>query len=426
MARIGEIKTEHGVIETPCLTPVATQAAVKTLTSEEAEKTGAQILIANTLFLHLRPGENVVAKAGGLHKFMNWKRPLMTDSGGFQVFSWGFGKDFGIGKISKIQLHAVSRGAPSEASAQNPHIFANMAFYKDVYEGARAIKGDLRNSQSLTQSSQSLLNVEYGQQPRFLKITDEGVFFTSFIDGKKLFLGPKESIKIQEKLGADIIFAFDECPPPTANRKYMFNSLSRTHRWAKVCLGAKKSKQALFGIVQGGSYKTLRQKSAKFIGSLPFDGFGIGGEFGSDKMSEILKITIRELPEQKPRHLLGIGHLKDIPEIIKAGIDTFDCNVPTHYGRRGIAFIHAQERNSGRNFASLEKLNLLQAKFLKDKSPFDKKCSCFVCQNYKRNYISHLFRAKEITGLRLLTFHNLYFYNNFIEEIKNSIKAGKF
>lgn len=377
-ARIGVLKTEHGIVETPCLAPVATQAAVKALTNEETENVGSQILIVNTLYLHLSPGEKIVAKAGGLHEFMNWKNPLMTDSGGFQVFSWGFGKDFGIGKILKAN-----------------------------------------NSQLQNVSA----SIERGQQPRLLKITDEGVFFTSFLDGKKLFLGPRESIKIQEKLGADIIFAFDECPPPLADYKYMKNSILKTHNWAKVCLETKKTKQALFGIVQGGRYKDLRQESAKFIGSLPFDGFGIGGEFGADKnkMSEMLEQVVKELPEQKPRHLLGIGYLEDIPKIIKAGIDIFDCNVPTHYARRGIAFVHAQGRNSGHNFISFEKLNLKQAKFLKDKSSLDKKCFCFVCQNFKKNYISHLFRAKEITGLRLLTFHNLYFFNKYIEEVKRKI-----
>jgi len=366
-ARLGLLKTKHGVIETPCLVPVATQAVVKTLTSEEVKETKSQILICNTYHLHLKPGEDLIRKAGGLHQFMNWPGPLMTDSGGFQVFSLGFGKDYGIGKILKE---------------------------KNTGE------------------------IEYGQQPKLLKITQDGVYFRSFLDGKKIFLGPKESIKIQEKLGADIIFAFDECTSPIANYRYTKKSLERTHKWAIQCLKAKSAKrkaQSLFGIVQGGRFKDLRVESARFIGNLPFDGFGIGGEFGDDKkkMLVMLNWVIKELPQEKPRHLLGIGYLEDIPKIIERGVDLFDCNVPTHYARRGIAFV-----SSG-------KLDLGQAKFLKDNNSLDKKCSCFVCQNYKRNYICHLFRAKEITALKLLTFHNLYFFNNLIEKIREKIKQGK-
>jgi len=260
------------------------------------------------------------------------------------------------------------------------------------------------------------LRIEAGRQPKLIKITDNGVYFNSPFDGRKLFLGPKESIKIQEDLGADIIFAFDECTSPLADYKYTKKSLLKTHQWAEVCLAAKKSKQALFGIVQGGKYKDLRIEGAKFIGKLPFDGFGIGGEFGNDKkkMSEMLRWVIEELPEEKPRHLLGIGYLEDIPKIIKSGIDTFDCIVPTHYARRG------------RAFTSRGELDLGKSKFLIDKSPLDKNCSCFVCRDYKRNYISHLFRAREITALKLLTFHNLYFFNTFIEKIREEIKKGRY
>lgn len=363
-ARLGQLSTKHGVIETPCLVPVATQAVVKTLTSEEVKETKSQILICNTYHLHLKPGEDVIEKSGGLHKFMNWQRPLMTDSGGFQVFSLGFGRDYGTGKILKQK------------------------------------KND---------------EIEYGQQPKLLKITQDGVYFRSFLDGRKVFLGPRESIRIQEKLGADIIFAFDECTSPISDYQYTKKSLEKTHKWAKICLDSKKSEQALFGIVQGGKFKDLRIESARFIGSLDFDGFGIGGEFGDNKkkMLEMLDWTIKELPEEKPRHLLGIGYLEDIPKIIERGVDLFDCNVPTHYARRGIAF------------TSEGKLDLGRKVFLKDGKHLDKKCSCFVCQNYSRKYISHLFRAKEITALFLLTFHNLYFFNSFVEKLRKEIKQGK-
>jgi len=363
-ARLGILKTSHGEIETPTLVPVATQAAIKTLESREAEETKSQILICNTFHLHLKPGEKIVKDGGGLHKFMNWNRPLMTDSGGFQVFSLGFGRDLGVGKILK-------NSAPQDKS------------------------------------------VKEGEQPKLLRIGESGVEFRSPIDGAKLFLGPKESMKIQEALGADIIFAFDECPPPTADYEYAKKSMERTHRWAEVCIKEHNTKQALFGIVQGGRFKDLREESAKFIGSLPFTGFGIGGEFGERKMLPMIRIAINNLPEEKPRHLLGIGYLEDMVPIIQEGVDTFDCIVPTHYARRGFAF------------TSKGKLDMNKAAFLKDKRPLDPKCACRVCGEYTRSYIAHLIRAKEITGLKLLTFHNLFYFNTFVENIRNEIKKGR-
>lgn len=365
-ARLGILKTENGVIETPSLVPVATRAVIKTLTSEEVKQTKTQLIISNTFHLHLRPGENVVKKAGKLHKFMNWDRPIMTDSGGFQVFSLGFGRDFGVNKIVK------SKTKKEEA-------------------------------------------IKRFQQPKEVRITDDGAFFRSPIDGKKLFLGPKESIKIQEKLGADIIFAFDECPPPHANFDYVKDSMEKTHRWADVCLKTKGSRQALFGIVQGSEFKRLRQESSKIIGAMGFDGFGIGGDMGINRnmTRQVLSWAIPNLDEKKPRHLLGIGYLENMEDIIKEGVDLFDCTVPTHYARRGIAFV-----SSG-------KLDLRKEIFLNDKKPLDKKCECFVCQNYKRNYICHLFRANEITAMRLVTFHNLFFFNTYVENIRKKIKEGK-
>jgi len=366
-ARVGILKTPHGEIETPTFVPVATQGTLKTLDPFEAQAVGSQILIANTFHLHLKPGDKIVKTNGGLHDFINWPKPLMTDSGGFQVFSLGFGTDFGTGKMYKNQTGQVK-------------------------------------------------TVEQNAQPKSLRITDQGVYFRSPIDGQQLFIGPKESIKIQENLGADIILAFDECPPPMASLQYMQKSLIKTHNWALDCLKAKKSKQALYGIVQGGAYKDLRKESARFIGSLPFDGFSIGGEFGGDKksMSKMISWTVGVLPKSKPNHLLGIGHPDDIELVIKAGVDSFDCIIPTHYARRGIAFI-----NKGQ-------LDMSDSKFLKDQSPIDKKCSCMVCQNYKRSYLCHLFKAREITALKLLSFHNLYFFNNRVKEIREKIKNGKF
>lgn len=362
-ARIGILKTPHGEVETPSFVGVATQAVVKTLAAEEVKQTGSQILISNTFHLHLKPGEKYLKKAGGIHKFMNWDRPLMTDSGGFQVFSLGFGRDHGVGKILKG-------------------------------------KTDLK--------------VTTSKKPKNVKITEDGVFFRSPKDGQKLFIGPRESIAIQESIGADIMFAFDECTSPVADYYYTKQSLEKTHKWAQICLESKKTDQALYGIVQGGKFEDLRTESAKYIGSLPFDGFGIGGEFGDEKhtMADMLSFTLPHLPEGKPIHLLGIGHLEDIPEIMKSGIDTFDCIVPTHYARHGVAF------------TSEGRLDMKKSKFLEDNSPLDKKCPCNTCINYKRDYITHLFRAAEITGLRLLTFHNLHFFNSYVEKIRTDIKKG--
>lgn len=364
-ARLGILETPHGVVETPCLVAVATQATVKCLDSKEVEAAKSQILISNTFHLHLRPGEKTVKASGGLHKFMNWPKPLMTDSGGYQVFSFGFGKEFQMGKI-------LNKTEP--------------------------------------------LSVKAGRQPKALKITPDGVFFQSPIDGRDLFLGPKESIKIQEQLGADIIFSFDECPPPIADYEYTKKSLKRTHLWAEACLKAKKTDQAIYGIVQGGKFKDLRIESANFISSLPFDGFGIGGELGFDKkeMFRMLNWVTKVLPDHKPRHLLGNGHIDDLIKIFQSGVDTVDCVIPTHYARCGTAF------------TSAGKLNLKRLSLFKDKNPIDKNCSCFVCQNYKRNYIAHLFKVHEITALKLLSFHNLYFFNTYIEKIREGIKSGRY
>lgn len=364
-ARLGILKTPHGEIETPAFVPVATQAVVKTLTWEEVVAAKSQLLICNTYHLHLKPGEAIVKRNGGLHEFMKWPRPLMTDSGGFQVFSLGFGKDFGIGKLLKEKHHGAE--------------------------------------------------ITHGQQPKLLTITDDGVWFTSFIDGKKMFLNPKSSMRIQEALGADIIFAFDECTSPIADHPYTVRSLERTHRWARESLDAVRSNQALYGIVQGGRFKDLRQKSARMIAGMEFSGFGIGGEFGDDKktMFSMLKWVMNELPEEKPRHLLGIGYPEDMPLVMSAGVDTFDCTLPTHAARHGIAY------------TSEGKIDIIKSRFLKDKSPLDRKCPCMVCGTYSRSYLCHLMRAKELTVLRLLTIHNLHFFNSLAENLREQIKKGR-
>ena len=363
LARLGLLETPHGVVETPAFVPVGTQACVKTLEGWEVEKANSQLIIANTYHLHLRPGEDILKKHGGIHNFMKIDRPIMTDSGGFQVLSLGFGRDHGVSKIMKYD------------------------------SGEVIMKGD---------------------QPKLLKITEDGVEFTSYLDGSKLFIGPKESIKIQESIGADIMYAFDEATVPTATKEYTVASIEKTHRWADVCLKTRKTDQALFGIVQGGKFEDLRIESAKFIGSRPFDGFGIGGEYGSDKekMTRMIKRVVEELPEDKPRHLLGVGFLEDMEPIIKSGVDTFDCTVPTHYARHGAAF------------TSEGKLDMSKTIFLSSKKPLDPKCGCYVCERYSRGYIAHLIKAHEITGLKLLSFHNIWFFNNYVAEIRKKIKRG--
>lgn len=366
-ARLGILKTPHGEVETPAFVPVGSQAVVKTLDSVETEESRSQILICNTFLLHVRPGEKIIRAAGGLHRFMHWSRPLMTDSGGFQVFSLGFGKDLGVGKIVKY-----------------------------FHEG----KGKSRILKS--------------SHPKQVKITNDGAYFRSPFDGKEIFLGPRESIKIQEMLGADIMFVFDECTPPFAEKAYIEKSLTRTHKWAKECLRARRSRAALFGIVQGSGFRDLREESARFLNNLDFDGFGIGGDLGKNKaeMKKILRWTIPHLTPEKPRHLLGIGHPRDMPIIAKEGIDLFDCTVPTHYARNGTAF------------TSQGKLSLRNLSYLKDRKPLDPKCQCRVCTTYQRDYITHLFRSREITALSLLTFHNLFFFNQTATDIREKIERG--
>lgn len=365
-ARLGILKTPHGIVETPAFVPVATLAAMKALTSRDITETKSQIIIANTYHIHVTCGENVVAKAGGIHTFMNWNGPIMTDSGGFQVFSLGFGRDYKVGKVMKF--------FPEESEEY----------------------------------------IKSGSQPVHVKITEDGVYFQSPVDGSKLFLGPKESMKIQEKIGADMIFAFDECTAPLSTRLYVESALDRTHRWAKICRDSVKGKQALFGIVQGSRYQDLREKSAKYINSLGFDGYGIGGDLGSKKgtITDILSWVTPHLDENKPRHLLGIGHIEDMEMIIRQGVDLFDCTTPTHYARRGTVF------------TSVGKLNLRKANFLNENKPLDVKCSCYVCQDYTRSYLSHLIHCREITAMNLLSFHNVHFFNAYVASIREKIKKG--
>ena len=367
-ARLGQIKTSHGVIHTPVFLPVATQATIKALDPDDLEKIGIDGILANTYHLHLRPGEATVAKMGGLHKFMAWPKPIMTDSGGFQVFSFGFGRDHQVGKIAKI------------------------------FPGQKTDFEDLK-------------------QPKLVKISEEGVSFCSHLDGCKIFLTPEKSIAIQEKLGADIIVAFDECTSPLASYKYTKESLARTHRWALRCLKTKKrDDQALFGIIQGGIWKDLRLESADFIENLPFAGICVGGSLGKSKkdMFKILNWVMPRLQKPRPRHLLGIGQMEDIVKSVACGIDLFDCVEPTRLARHGVFL------------TSKGKLNVLLARYKKDKNPPVKNCHCYTCRNFSRAYLHHLFKTKELLAYRLATIHNLHFMNEFMKEVREAIQEGKF
>ena len=338
-ARRGIVHTPHGDIQTPVFMPVGTQATVKSMTPEELKEIGAQIILSNTYHLYLRPGHKLVKEAGGLHNFMRWDRPILTDSGGFQVFSLG----------------------------------------------------DLR------------------------KITEEGVEFKSHLDGSKHFFSPESVMEIEEALAADIIMSFDECVGYPATREYTENSMERTTRWAKRCKAAHKNtdKQGLFGIIQGGFYKDLREKSARDLIELDLPGYAIGGiSVGEPKEEflDILRYTAPLMPRNKPRYLMGVGTPDYLIEAAIAGIDMCDCVLPTRIARNGTAMTW-----NG-------KVVVRNATYERDFSPLDPECDCYTCRNYTRAYIRHLVKANEILGVRLLSIHNLYFLTKLMERVRIEIE----
>jgi queuine tRNA-ribosyltransferase/7-cyano-7-deazaguanine tRNA-ribosyltransferase len=382
-ARGGLVQTEHGAIETPAFMPVATQAAVKGLSSHDLSALGAQLLICNTYHLALRPGAEQIAELGGLHAFMAWERPLATDSGGFQVFSLGAAIRDGVGKIADI--------FPDEAHSNDP--------------------------------------VSTLSRTPLCRIDADGVTFNSHLDGALVRLTPERSIELQHWLGADFILAFDECTSPLDSFEYTREALGRTHRWAERCLvrhaRAQRNDQSLFGIVQGGAYHELRTESARFIGALPFDGLAIGGSLGRSKndMHRILEWTIPLLPEDKPRHLLGIGEIEDIINGVERGIDLFDCAAPTRWARNG-SLIVPPETARGEGLEQ-SRLTISNARFALDPAPIDRACECPTCQSYSRAYLHHLHRARELAYYRLATIHNLHFMLAFMRELRTSIAADK-
>ncbi|KPL07611.1 queuine tRNA-ribosyltransferase [bacterium SM23_57] len=340
-ARACTFRTPHGDFQTPVFAPVGTQASVKSLTPRHLHEIQSSLILANTYHLYLRPGVDVVAEMGGLHDFMGWQKPILTDSGGFQVFSLA-----GINHID-----------------------------------------------------------------------DDGVTFKSHIDGSIHRLTPEKAITIQEKLGADIIMAFDECAEPY-DRSYNLLAMERTHTWAQRCLEAKsRSDQALFGIVQGGIFPDLREESATYIGNQYFDGIAIGGlSVGEtkDEMHAVLEVVDSILPEDKPRYLMGVGTPEDIVNSVMRGIDIFDCVLPTRLARHKAAFT-----TGGR-------INLSKAEHIKSTLPIDKSCTCYTCQNFTRAYLRHLILAKEMLASTLLSIHNLHTLINLTKEIRKSIIEGRF
>ena len=376
LARAGKIETSHGIIETPAFVGVATKATVKGIQPEQFKELGLQAVIGNTYHLYLS-GLDAVEKAGGLSKFMGVTMPTMTDSGGFQIFSLGvaFGK-----KISKF--------LPEQRSLEEA-----VAVYDE----------DLATSHG-----------------KLAIVDEEGVSFTSHVDGSLHRFTPERSIEIQHRLGADIIFAFDECTSPLADYEYQKEAMNRTHAWADRSLKAhfgnlkKKSEQAIYGIVQGGRYEDLRIESAKTIANMDFDGYGIGGSFSKEDILGILDKVNRELPEERPRHLLGIGEPEDIFIGVEAGIDTFDCVLPTRNGRGGTIY------------TKRGKVNLKKTIHCQDFGPLDEGCECPVCKLHTRAYVHNLFRSDEMLGPILASMHNIYFLANLVKNIRQSIQDGVF
>ncbi len=364
-ARLGQIHTQKGIINTPAFIPVGTNAAVKAMNQDELKGLGAEVILSNTYHLYLRPGHEIIKELGGLHKFMNWHGPILTDSGGFQVFS-----------LSPLR-----------------------------------------------------------------EINEDGVTFRSHLDGSTNFLTPELVMEIQDALGSDIAMAFDECTPYPATREYTLNSLQLTTKWAKRCkefMKARKCESAevnqqaeapalpnlrtselpsLFGIVQGGVYKDLRKQSAEEIIELDFDGYALGGlSVGEPKelMYEVVDYTTPLLPQDKPRYLMGIGDLLDVLEAVSAGIDMFDCVMPTRNARNGTLF------------ASIGRISIKREEFKADTGPLDPNCECYTCKNYSRAYLRHLFLNKEILSMRLNTLHNLHFYLNFFRKMREAIENSAF
>jgi queuine tRNA-ribosyltransferase len=378
LARAGIIHTPHGDITTPAFITVGTKATVKALSSEDvATHVEAQAVLANTYHLYLQPGDEIIARHGGFAKMMGWSRPTFTDSGGFQVFSLGQAMGHGVSKIATSA--EISRREVDEKQKESTH-------------------------------------------EKLAHIDDDGVTFKSIIDGSEHRFTPERSMQIQHNLGADIFFAFDECTSPLAPYEYQLQAIARTHSWAKRSLDEHKrlgpslatgEMQALFGVVQGGSYEELRKESAQVLGAMDFDGYGIGGSFTKEDMGTAVKWVNEILPENKPRHLLGIGEPLDILLGIENGIDTFDCVAPTRIARNGALYTY-----DGR-------INITNAKYKDDMSPISDDESWYTYK-YTKAYLAHLFKADEMLASTLASVHNLKFITTLVEDARQAIIDGRF
>ncbi len=418
LGRVGILETPHGIIHTPAFVAVGTKATVKSLNPEQIKDVGAEIVLGNTYHLYLQPGDEIVRDAGGIGKFMNWKGPTITDSGGFQVFSLGAAYGKQISKIASVATHNFS-------SLPTAKLNSSLGKIMSSYASSPTTNGEWLEAEGVCP---------------LVKITEDGVSFKSHLDGSIHYITPEKSIQIQHNLGADIIFAFDECTSPVEDLKYQEEALERTHRWAERSLKEHKKLEkekkvylknlllhsvdfsptlsspfpALFGIVQGGRNEKFRKKSAKFIGSLDFDGFGIGGSFAKEDISSAVKWVNEILPEEKPRHLLGIGKPEDLFMGIENGVDLFDCVAPTRLGRNGTIYT----KNG--------KIIIMNTKFRNDFSPIEEDCECYTCGGYSRAYIAHLFHGKEMLAGTLASIHNLYFIVNLVKKIRQSILDDNF
>jgi queuine tRNA-ribosyltransferase len=364
-ARAGVLVTNHGEVRTPAFVPLATSATVKTLDSPEVAELGYQMVLGNTFHLFIRPGHEHIAKMGGLHEFMAWRRPIITDSGGFQVFSMGHGS------------------------------------VADEIKGRRGQR-----------------------ESRILSIDEDGVRFQSYADGSERFMGPETSMEVQAALGADVALAFDECTPFHVDRDYTARSTARTHRWLDRCIDWQRENapegQKLFGIVQGGVYEDLRIESAERVASSDVDGVAVGGSLGQEKaqMHEVVEWSLRPVRADQPRHLLGIGDVDDILHAVAAGIDTFDCATPTRLGRHGTALVPDP--------GSRWRLDLIKSEWADSREPIADGCPCPACREHTRGYLHYLMRVGELTGKRLLTLHNLTFMERLMSRLRDAIGEGAY
>lgn len=439
LGRAGRITTAHGEIQTPAFVTVGTKATVKALTPDQVKALGAQVVLANTYHLYLEPGEKIIKDAGGLGKFMGWEGPTMTDSGGFQVFSLGvaFGKN--INKMcssyprSSATRYSANTFSPNPSGSERSQSPASLRHgetpvsptpFPYSHHPAAELTGYYGNKFAKHSASDVL-----GRSETLAKIDDDGVTFKSYKDGSVHRFTPERSIEIQHAIGADIIFAFDECTSPDASKQYQCEAMERTHLWAERCLKRhrelrfesekvktknKADEPMLFGITQGGRYEDLRKKSADIIGKMEFDGFGIGGSFEKEDMGNAVRWVNERLPEEKPRHLLGIGEPTDLFQAVENGCDLFDCVAPTRQARNGSLY------------TKFGRLNIDNSSCKTDLTPVETNCTCYTCEHFTRAYLSHLYRSDEILSNTLTSIHNVHFLVSLVDRMRESILAGTF